>query len=281
LGTSLNISSSYHPQTDGQTERFHCLLEEYLRHFVDARQKNWVQFLDVAQFCFNCQTSSSTGKSPFEIVSGRQPSLPHIIDHPYAGKNPQAHNFTREWKQTTDIARAYLEKASKHMKKWADKKRRPLEFRAGDQVLIKLRPEQIRFRSRKDQRLVRKYEGPVEVLKKIGATSYRVALPAWIQIHPVIHVSNLKPYHPDPDDDRRNTTIRPGIDLKQKDVKEAEEILAERVRKVGRPVRTVQEFLVKWKNLPTEERSWERAEDLEAKRQTERCEYALKSLREE
>jgi len=167
------------------------------------------------------------------------------------------------------------------MKKWADKKRRPLEFRAGDQVLIKLRPEQIRFRSRKDQRLVRKYEGPVEVLKKIGATSYRVALPAWIQIHPVIHVSNLKPYHPDPDDDRRNTTIRPGIDLKQKDVKEAEEILAERVRKVGRPVRTVQEFLVKWKNLPTEERSWERAEDLEAKRQTERCEYALKSLREE
>ena len=162
---------------------FNCLLKEYLRHFVDTRQKNWIQLLDVAQFCFNCQTSSSMGKSPFEIVSGRQPALPHIIDHPYAGKNSQAQNFTREWKQTTDIARAYLEKASKHMKKWADKKRRPLQFRAGDQVLIKLRPEQIRFRSRKDQRLVRKYEGSVEVLQKIGVTSYRVALPTWMKIH--------------------------------------------------------------------------------------------------
>ncbi|KAA0025807.1 reverse transcriptase [Cucumis melo var. makuwa] len=53
LGTSLNISSSYHPQTDGQTERFNCMLEEYLHHFVNARQKNWIQLLDVARFCFN------------------------------------------------------------------------------------------------------------------------------------------------------------------------------------------------------------------------------------
>jgi len=264
LGTSLNISSSYHPQTDGQTERFNCLLEEYLRHFVDARQKNWVQLLDVAQFCFNCQTSSSTGKSPFEVVSGRQPLLPHIIDHPYAGKNPQAHNFTKEWRQTVEIARAYLEKASKHMKKWADKKRRPLEFRAGDQVLIKLRPEQVRFRSRKDQRLVRKYEGPVEVLKKVGNASYRVVLPTWMKIHPVIHVNNLKPYHPDPNDGSRNATVRPDIDLKHTYEKEVEEILADRVRKVGRPVRRVLEFLVKWRNLPAEETSWERLEDLEA-----------------
>ncbi|KAA0060093.1 uncharacterized protein E6C27_scaffold39G00090 [Cucumis melo var. makuwa] len=126
------------PQTDGHTERFNCMLEEYLRHFVNARQKNWVQLLDIAQFCFNAQTSSSTGRSLFEIVSGRQPVLPHLVDHPFAGKNPQALNFTKEWKQTNDIARAYLEKASKRMKKWADKKRRPLEFRAGDQVLIKL-----------------------------------------------------------------------------------------------------------------------------------------------
>ncbi|TYK15836.1 reverse transcriptase [Cucumis melo var. makuwa] len=108
--------------TDGQTERFNCMLEEYLCHFVNARQNNWVQLLDVAQFCFKTQTSSSTGRSPFEIVSGRQRVLPHLIDHPYVGKNPQVLNFTKEWKQTNNIARAYLEKASKRMKKWADKK---------------------------------------------------------------------------------------------------------------------------------------------------------------
>ncbi|KAA0063945.1 reverse transcriptase [Cucumis melo var. makuwa] len=220
-----------------------------------------------AQFCFNAQTSSSTGRSPFEIVSGRQPVLPHLVDHPFAGKNPQALNFTKEWKQTNDIARAYLEKASKQMKKWADKKRWPLEFRARDQVLIKLRPEQVRFRGRKDQRLVRKYEGPVEVLKKVGNTSYRVALPTWMKIYPVIHVSNLKPYHQDTEDLQRNIVTRPIIDLSQKEDKDVEEILAERVRRGRRPARRIHEYLVKWKNLPVEETSWERVEDLEAWKQ--------------
>ena len=229
-------------------------------------QDKRIGFSWVAQFSFNAQTSSSTGRSPFEIVCGRQPVLPHIVDHPYVGKNPQAHDLTKEWKQTTDIARAYLEKASRRMKKWADNQPRPLEFRAGDQVLIKLRPEQIRFRGRKDQRLVRKYEGPVEVLKKVGNTSYRVALPTWMKIHPVVHVSNLKPCHQDPDDMQRNVIVivRPTIDLSQKEDKDVEEILAERVRKGRRPTRRIHEYLVKWKNLPVEESSWERVEDLEA-----------------
>ncbi|TYK01362.1 reverse transcriptase [Cucumis melo var. makuwa] len=239
LGTSLNISSSYHPQTNGQTKRFNCMLEEYLRHFVNARQKNWVQLLDVAQFCFNAQTR----------------------------KNPQALNFTKEWKQTNDIARAYLEKASKRLKKWVDKKRWPLEFRAGDQVLIKLRPEQVKFRGPKDQRLVRKYEGPVEVLKKVGNTSYRVVLPTWMKIYPVIHVSNLKPYRQDTKDLQRNIVTRPIIDLSQKEDKDVEEILAERVRRGRRPARRIHEYLVKWKNLPVEETSWKRVEDLEAWKQ--------------
>ena len=98
------------------------------------------------------------------------------------------------------------------MKKWADKKHRPLEFRAGDRVLIKLRSEQIRLRERKDQRLVSKYKG-VEVPKRVGSTSYKVALLTWMKIHPLIHVSNLKLYHQDPDDMQRNVIVRPTIDL--------------------------------------------------------------------
>ena len=92
--------------------------------------------LDVTQFSFNCQQNSSTGKIPFEIVCDRQPLMPHIINHPYAGRSPQAYNFTKEWKQTSEVARAYLEKASRRMKKWVDQKRRSLEFQAGDQVMI-------------------------------------------------------------------------------------------------------------------------------------------------
>ena len=101
-------------------------------------------------------------------------------------------------------------------------------------------------------------------MKSFKRLSYRVVLPTWMKIHPVIPVSNLKPYHLDPDDDQPNVITRPSIDLKQRDSKEIEEILADRVRKIGRPVRTIREFLVKWKNLPMEETSWERAEDLDS-----------------
>lgn len=107
-----------------------------------------------------------------------------------------------ESKQTTNITRAYQEKASKRIKFWV-----------GDQVLIKLWPEQIWFRECKDQHLVRKYEGHVEVLKRVENTSYRVVLPTWMKIHPVIHMSNLNPCHQDHDDMQRNVIVWLTIDL--------------------------------------------------------------------
>ena len=66
LGSELKFSTGNHPQTDGQTERVNALLEEYLRHFVTTSQKNWVDLLDAAQFCYNLHRSSSTRVSPFE-----------------------------------------------------------------------------------------------------------------------------------------------------------------------------------------------------------------------
>ena len=76
LGSELKFSTANHPQTDGQTERVNALLEEYLRHFVTASQKNWVDLLDAAQFCYNIHRSSSTGVSPFELTTGIQPRVP-------------------------------------------------------------------------------------------------------------------------------------------------------------------------------------------------------------
>ena len=148
LGSRLDMSTSYHPQTDGQTERFNSLLEEYLRHFISSSQKNWASLLDVAQFCFNSQRRSSTHKSPFEIVTGQQPSLPHSLEGPYKGRNPKAYNFFKEWRQNEEIAQAHLARAAQNMKYWADQKRRPQEFQVGDRVLIKILPEQIRLRNK-------------------------------------------------------------------------------------------------------------------------------------
>ncbi|KAK3014684.1 hypothetical protein RJ639_009813 [Escallonia herrerae] len=145
FGSQLLMSSSYHPESDGQTERFNSMLEEYLRHFVNATQKNWVKLLDVAQLCFNSRKSSSTGKSDFESVNGQQPLLPHTVNVPNAGKSPRSISFSKEWRQNIDLAHSYLEKAARRMKKHADKSRRSQEFNVGKKVMVKLLPQDRKF----------------------------------------------------------------------------------------------------------------------------------------
>ncbi|KAL0344362.1 UNVERIFIED_CONTAM: hypothetical protein Sangu_1323600 [Sesamum angustifolium] len=93
LGSTLSMSSSYHPQSDIQTERFNSMLEEYLRLFVRGTQKDSVKLLDVAQLCFNAQKSSSTNKSTYEIVTVQQPLLPHTLDSPQGVRSPLALKF--------------------------------------------------------------------------------------------------------------------------------------------------------------------------------------------
>ena len=146
------------------------------------------------------------------------------------------------------------------MKKWADRNRRALNFNVGDKVLVKLVPEQLRFLRKQDRRLVRKYEGPVKILAKVGNASYKIELPKWMKVHPVFHVSNLKTYHEDPSDPSRNLATRAIICRKPPAQRKVQEILADRVMVVSR--RHHQEYLVKWEGLGPEEISWERDYDL-------------------
>ncbi|KAK3002238.1 hypothetical protein RJ639_021301 [Escallonia herrerae] len=145
FGSQLSMSSSYHSESNGQTEWFNSMLEEYLRHFVSATQKNWVKLQDVAQLCLNSRKSSSTGKSAFEIVNGQQPLLPHTVNIPNAGKSPRAISFSKEWRQNIDLAHSYLEKEARRMKKHTDKNRRSQEFNEGDKVMVKLLPQDRKF----------------------------------------------------------------------------------------------------------------------------------------
>ncbi|GKV19476.1 hypothetical protein SLEP1_g29735 [Rubroshorea leprosula] len=185
MGSDLHFSTSFHPQTDGQTERVNALLELYLRHFVSANQHDWAKLLDVAQFSYNLQRSEATQQSPFEIVTGQQPLPPHYVTRGYTGASPAAYNWAKDWQEQLDVAKVYLDKASKKMKKWADKKRRPLEFRVGDLVMVKLPAQQFKAYQQVHKGLVRRYEGPYPILGKVGKVSYRVDLPPKLKIHPL------------------------------------------------------------------------------------------------
>ncbi|XP_074346793.1 uncharacterized protein LOC141685600 [Apium graveolens] len=139
------------------------------------------------------------------------------------------------------MTRAYLTKAVKKMKKWADVRRRPMEYHVGDKV---------------HKGLIRKYEEPFEIVGKVGKVSYKVQLPSNMKIHPVFHVSMLKPYHEDVEDLLRNDSSRAPPLMTKSFEREVDEVLADQVvRHRGIPPST--QYLVKWKGLPTSEATWE------------------------
>ncbi|KAK2988109.1 hypothetical protein RJ640_029969 [Escallonia rubra] len=203
----------------------------------------WPQMGD--ELCFNSRKSSSTGKSAFEIVNGQQPLLPHTVNVPNAGKSPRAISFSKEWRQNIDLAHSYLEKAARRMKKQADKNRRSQEFNVGDKVMVKLLPQDHKFLRGRDSRLLQKYEGPLTIVKKIGKMAYKVDPPNWWsrQLHPVFHVSMLKPFYEDTADPSRGQIKRPGLKPKAAGRRVAEAILNDRVITASR--KRHQEYLVK------------------------------------
>ncbi|XP_016206384.1 uncharacterized protein LOC107646734 [Arachis ipaensis] len=228
LGSELHFSTSFHPQTDGQTERVNILLEYYLRHFVSANQKDWTKLLDIAQFSYNLQRSESTGKSPFEIVTGQQPLTLHSLSSSYSGKSPGAYHMINSWEEQADVSRSYLDKVAKRMKKWG---------------------------------LIRKYEGPFEIIGRVGEVAYKVQLPPSMKIHPVFHVSMLKPYHEEQDESSKGDSSRAPLVVIRSFDKEIEETLANRVvRQRGVPPSI--QYLIKWEGLPITEASWKARENL-------------------
>ncbi|CAN1260507.1 Transposon Ty3-I Gag-Pol polyprotein [Linum perenne] len=173
MGSELNFSTSFHPQTDGQTERVNALLEVYLRHYVSANQRDWVKLMDIAQFSYNLHKSEATSMSPFELAIGQQPLTPNTVTSGYTGNSPVAYKFAKSWHENVELAKAYLSKASKKMKKWADKKRRHLEFEEGDLVMVKFYPYRFKHLKNVHKGLLRRYEGPFPVVKKVGRVAYK------------------------------------------------------------------------------------------------------------
>ncbi|KAL6342672.1 hypothetical protein AAG906_013078 [Vitis piasezkii] len=150
---------------------------------------------------------------------------------------------------------------TKKMKKWADKKRHHTEYKDGDMVIVKLLPQQFKSLRPVHKGLVMRYEGHFPILGKVGKVSYRVKLPPRLKIHPVFHVSYLKPYHKDKDDPSRGLSKRAPTAVVTSYDKEVEHVLVDWViRRRGVP--HAMEYLVKWKRLLESEASWEPADAL-------------------
>lgn len=258
LRTKLNMSTSYHAQTDGQTERANRTLEDALRAYVNTQQDDWDELLPLMEMAYNNSIQASTGFSPYFLNQGREiatcltRSMERTDDTPHSA--PAAGEVLRRWEEALSTAKQHILKAQERQKKYADQHRRELTLQVGDRVLLST--ENLRERMTGAPKLLERYIGPYKVKRIISSTAYELDLPESMRMHPVFHIHLLRPYvnssaaFPD----RVPYHARPAPVVQSNETEpewEVEAILNKRTR--GRKVF----YLVKWKGYPMEEASWE------------------------
>jgi hypothetical protein len=165
LGTKLQFSSAYHPQTDGQTEAVNRSLGNLLRCLVTDHVTSWDLLLPQAEFAYNNSVNRSTRRSPFEIVSGLQPRTPiDLVPLPLPPRVSEgAVDFLRHIHDIHEEVRKKIAVSNDRYKTRVDAHRRVVEFQPGDLVLIHLRPE--RFTKGSLHKLHSRRAGPFQVLQ--------------------------------------------------------------------------------------------------------------------
>jgi len=194
--TALLMSSSYHPQTDGRTERLNQCLETFLHCLVSSCPKKWKDYLPLAEFWYNTTIHFALGRSPFEVMYGHSPRMLGITADT-ACDVPDLDAWLKDRATLTQVIQMQLQRAQHRMKQQADKNRSEREFNMGDMVYLKLQPYvQASVAPRSNQKLSFRFYGPFPVLAGVGKVAYKLALPPACRIHPVIHVSQLKLHVP-------------------------------------------------------------------------------------
>jgi hypothetical protein len=252
VGTKLHYSTAYHPQTDGQTERVNQCLEQYLRCAVQDHPKLWRKMLPMAEFWYNTSYHTAIGTSPFQALYNKEPNFGAFPNLSVA-EGTSAYAEASNYQSHIETLRAKLLQAQQRMKAHADKSRMERQFDVGDQVLLKLQPyAQQSVVNRPFPKLSYKYFGPYAVLERIGAVAYKLQLPTSAQVHPVFHVSQLKPFIP------KYTPVfseMPTVPDLAAAAIEPEDILERRMVRSGNTTAT--QVLIKWRGLDVAQATWE------------------------
>ncbi|GJS72987.1 putative reverse transcriptase domain-containing protein [Tanacetum coccineum] len=260
-GTRLDMSTAYHPQTDGQSERTIQTWEDMLRVRVLDFRGSWDVHLPLVEFSYNNSYHAGVRCAPFEALYGRKFRSPITWAEVGEGQliGPElVQETTEKISQIKDRLKAVRDR----QKSYADKRRKPLEFSVGDYVLLKVSPWKVVVRFRKKGKLAPRFVGPFEIVEKVGPVAYRLDLPEELNgVHDTFHVSNLKKCLADPTLQVPLDEIR--VDAKLNFVEEPVEILEREFKKLKRSRIAI--VKVQWNSKRGPEFTWEREDQMKLK----------------
>ena len=248
MGVQSKLSTAYHPQTNGQTERMNQTLEQYLRFYINYRQDNWVELLPTAQFAANSAISETTGLTPFYANYGFEPQVRHQTI-PEAEEAQTALQRTEVIKEVHEQLRQDIVFIAYKVARYHDKNRLTAPtYRKGDKVFL----QRANLRTTRPSRKLDHIKvGPFRIKEKISEVNYELELPTTMKMHPVFHVALLEPAPREAPVDRRTTVTD--------EEWEVEKILDARDKgaKGGG-----WHYLVKWKDYSNMENTWEPKQNL-------------------
>ena len=236
------MSTAYHLQTDGETERVNQELETYLRIFCATEPRKWNTYLPMAEFAHNNRAHKTSKMSPFLIMYGVDPKgIPTAFPRINA---PAVENRLTELMKIRQEALAAHELARQLMLRRNKKSFTP--FKVGDLVWLEGRNLRTPYESRK---LAPKREGPFPIEEARGHV-YKLTLPKHWKVHPVFHAALLTPYHET--DEHGPNFIKPPPDLIDGEKEyEVEAIITH--KPIGRNF----VYLTRWKGYGSNEDTWQ------------------------
>lgn len=269
MGMKRSLTTSYHPQANGQTEILNQSLEIALRAYIAPSRDDWVAHLDGLALSYNSTPHTATTFAPAYLLHGFTPTTASslIKDGPHISRpdnsdnsnliNEKAEAMVQHFEADRNRAKEALLLSQVHQQRAYNKGRLTNEFEEGDLVVLNAHSLRLlKGEKGRGQKLLMRYDSPFEILRKLSPITYQLRMPASYGIHPIINITHLEAYHKSPPEFRERPTKRLNrSDFEEEPKDDVEAIVGERLRKVGKG-RRIREYKTRWEGYGPEFDEW-------------------------